>query len=457
MTVTLTDRGDVNVANLRRVALEGEDVRFSATALEAMARWHAGFQAYCAAHEDEFIYRVTSGAGGQVRRRYSLAETRRQGWQRRRVPSPAFGGQPFAEHVTRAALFAALAAFVEGHGCIPPERAEAIARRLGGPLPAMPSRGLLAAGELMTNAFLFGEPYTSPGDGFATGHGAQTSAAMAALAAISSTRREELARHVFALGSAACEALATPDVADALATVGHVLATLHEVAEVSLRGVGCNPVYLPPGPGYPEGRVLSNGGFHNAQAAPALDAMAVAWVNLAILAHQQIIGLHYGHLPGLPERLATLPAKPARPSSGYSTAPLAWVPSDYVTEMQRLAAPTLLAPAEIADDQDDIAITAPAAFRAEEEAGRLLDHILAVLAVSASQALQVTARQVHPALGPFLERIRSVFPPVTSYRQLGAECAQVAAMFSAAVLHPDGIIVTGRAARGQLQARGLGS
>lgn len=66
-------------------------------------------------------------------------------------------------------------------------------------------------------------------------------------------------------------------------------------AGVSLASVSDNPVYVPPGAGHPHGQVLSNGGYHNGIAYPALDGLAVAWeaatnagealdANLAILA-----------------------------------------------------------------------------------------------------------------------------------------------------------------------------
>jgi histidine ammonia-lyase len=499
MTVVLNDRRDITVATLERVAFGGEQVRFSSQAHKAMARMHDGFQRYCQANQDRFIYRVTSGAGPDAKKRYSLAESRERRRRRKGMPSPAFGGDLLPESVTRAALFAALAVFVEGHATIPPARADTIAKRLDGPLPRMPARGLLAAGELMPNALLFSEPYVFDGDGFATGHGAQTSAAMAAVAAILGRRRAELAERVFALSLAAfgvpadslerfiwsgaesrtgrqehpghqglsqhltetLRALArwadgtenghrrTPNnvpsslavIPAALAHCRQSIATLNDVAERSLRTVGCNPVYLPPQPGHPEGRVLSVGGYHNAQAAPAIDALAVSWVNLAALAHRQIINLHRGAISGLPDRLVDPSQHAATPYAGYSTAPLEWVPNDFVAEMRKLAEPTLLtAEVTASSPQDDVAITAPLAFRTEMEVGKLLDAVLAVLAVTGSQALYVTGDRVPPNLQGLVRRLREVFPPVQSHRQLGEECRLVATMFSAAVQEPDGIL-----------------
>jgi histidine ammonia-lyase len=45
---------------------------------------------------------------------------------------------------------------------------------------------------------------------------------------------------------------------------------------VSLSAVTDSPVYLPPDRQRPLGAVYSNGGYHNAQAAPAIDGLAFA-------------------------------------------------------------------------------------------------------------------------------------------------------------------------------------
>lgn len=444
MTIVLNDRRDITVTTLERVAFGGEQVRFSSQAHEAMARMHAGFQQYCEANQDRFIYRVTSGAGPDARKHYSLAESRERRRRHKGMPNPAFGGDLLPESVTRAALFAALAVFVEGHATVPPARADAIARRLDGPLPRMSARGLIAAGELMPNAVLFSEPYVFDGDGFATGHGAQTSAAMAAVTAILGRRRADLAERVFALSSAALggEMPSSFAVSPAvLAATRQSIATLTEVADRSLRAVGCNPVYIPPQPEHPEGRVLSVGGYHNAQAAPAIDALAVSWVNLAALAHRQTINLHRGVISGLPDRLVDPSQNAATPYAGYSTAPLEWVPNDFVAEMRKLAEPTLLtAEVTASSPQDDVDITAPLAFRTEREVGKLLDAVLAVLAVTGSQALYVTGDRVPQDLQRLVRRLRGIFPPVLAHRQLGEECQSVATMFSAAVQEPDGVL-----------------
>ena len=51
-------------------------------------------------------------------------------------------------------------------------------------------------------------------------------------------------------------------------------AAAEHAASVSLASVSDNPVYLPPDEHNVEARVLSNGGYHNGMAYPALDDLA---------------------------------------------------------------------------------------------------------------------------------------------------------------------------------------
>ena len=60
---------------------------------------------------------------------------------------------------------------------------------------------------------------------------------------------------------------------------------------MSLRSVTDNPVYVPPDEGHPLGRAFSTGGFRNAMAYPALNALAAAWADLTLLAQRHVTAL----------------------------------------------------------------------------------------------------------------------------------------------------------------------
>jgi len=479
VTVTIDDRGDVNLDTLDRVALQGESVCFSGRALERMAEAHELFQRYVEANQGTFIYGVTSGYGPAGKGHLSLEASR----ERRHRATPwlglSFGGGLLPEYVSRGAVFSTMPMMVAGNTATHPERARAWAARLDGPLPQLPRRGLVAAGELMPNFVLgaYADADLLPGEGFSagSGNGAQTSNAMAGLAAIFARRRLALAERLFALSVEAFNAPLDayhPALkglwgdrfeAQALDRLGELLdgatavrrgyqapvsyrilprvlgqarravATLEEVAAISLREVASNPLFILPGAGEPQGRALSSGGFHNATAAPAIDAVAAAWTDLAALAQRHIVKLHQGDVSLLPDRL--LPAGTDY-TTGYSTTYLEYVPNQALDEMRRRAQPTLVSAGQIAaSEQDDVAITAPIAFVAEREVAQRFDELLAVLGAVCSQALHVTARSPAPGLEPVLDFIRAKFPPVAERRPLGSDCERLSQAISRAIEH----------------------
>lgn len=476
MTVVVSEPSDVNLDTLRRVALEGEDAVFSSAALERMASAHEQFQRYVHSHRDTFIYMVTAGAGPDAKSRYTLEQTRRRRSGFKPFLNLSFGGGTLPEHLSRATVFAQMATLASGSSATHPKRAVHIATGLSSTLPPLPKRGLTAAGEIMPRFVLRSadEPDIA-GEGFSagTGNGAQMSAAMAALTAIFTGRRLEIAEVIFALSACAfpgapqlwdptLEGLYGDDFDDEaarrlrslleggqprrgataplsyrllarfLAAARRSLTALEDVATTALGEAASNPAFITAVPG---GAVSSTGGFHNATAAPAIDAVSLALLNLASLAHRHSVKLHKGELSGLPDRLLL---DGTDYMSGYSTTYLEYTPNQALEELRRAAQATLLVPAEIAaSEQDDVAITAPVAYNAGRQVAACFDEILAVLAVSASQAIEVAEVSdepvVPPGLSAVLARLRQIVPPVRSRRELGEECGRLAAAISAAV------------------------
>jgi histidine ammonia-lyase len=486
MTVIIDAAADISLASLESVAIDGGRARFSDRALRHMAWAHEAFQRYVDARRDTFIYGVTSGWGPDGKTRYSPEEVR----ARRQRGSPwlqlSFGGGLLPEYVSRASVFASLGLLASGNSAIHPDQAREVAGLLDGPLPRLPRRGLVAAGELMPNFVLrqmdsFGQGYSA-----GAGNGSQTSNAMAGLTAIFARRRLDLAEHVLALSAEAVNApldaydpalkdlWRDPFAADALDALAALIAggspdrrpydapasfqilprvlgqarravsALEEVASISLREVASNPMYLLPDGDDVLGKAISTGGYHNATAAAAIDAVAATWADIAALAHRHAVKLHKGEVSLLPDRL--LP-EGTDYTTGYSTTYLEYVPNQALEEMRRLAQPTLLDAAEIAaSEQDDIAITAPVAFVAERDVAERFDEILAVLAVVCSQALHVTRRPAPPALQPLLSFTRGIVAPIESRRMIGVECQELADAFAGAVEKP-GTGVPWRASR----------
>ncbi|MBI1777106.1 MAG: aromatic amino acid lyase [Proteobacteria bacterium] len=472
MGLVVDCREDVTLEGLRRVAFEGEAVRFSERALKRIAAAHESFQRCLGANADGFIYGLTSGHGPDASKRYSLEETRERRRRRKRSWGP-FGGEPLPEYVSRGAVFACLASLVSGHAAVHPERALAVLGLLDGTLPQLPSRGLTAAGELAPNRVLL--KALPIDDHVSAGWGFHTEAAMAGIAALLARRRLRLAEITFALSIEAFmapldaydpalkvlwgdpyESIALDTLATLLQGAGQprrpyqapvsyrilpkvlgqahrAVAALDDVSAVALRTDQCNPTYVLPDDEYPQGRALSNGGFHNAAAAPAIDAVTAGWANLGMLAHRHAVKMHRGEVSLLPDRL--LP-KGTDVTTGHSTTYMEYVPTGFVEEMRRLAQPTLIPTSDIAaSQQDDIAITTPLAFVNERRAAECFDATLAVLGVVASQALHVTSRPAPSSLRRFTEALRQICPPVDSHRSLASDCARLSDAFSNAVAY----------------------
>jgi histidine ammonia-lyase len=477
MTVTIDDRRSVNVDALRRVAFEGAGVVLSESAKTRIAAAHEALKRYVERHHDSFIYGVTSGWGPEAHRRSTLEQARARSARGNPFGTLSFGGEPLPESLSRACVLADFAMIVDGNTGMHVGQAEAIGALLEQPLPQFPSRGITAAGEILPRMILFERlPARAEwGLSVGSGNGAAVAAAMAGFAAVLGARRLSLAERVLALSTEAFNApLEAYDLALAplwgdphetralevlngllsggtpragrrpyqapvsyrilprvLGAAGRSVARLREVADGALATAVANPTFLPPSERYPDGRVLSTGGFHAGTTAPALDAVAAAWTDLAGLAHRHAIKLHKGEVSLLPDRLWDPDAVEGQ---RYSTTYLEYVANDFHEEMRRLAAPTLLSGGEVAaSGQDDIAAPTPLAFTTERRIAELLDGVLAILAVVASQALFVTRRPAPPALEPLLEFVRDRCPPVQSKRRLGDDTGLVATGFSEAV------------------------
>jgi histidine ammonia-lyase len=208
--------------------------------------------------------------------------------------------------------------------------------------------------------------------------------------------------------------------------LGRVLGQAHravtgveEAAGVSLRSVTDNPVYVSPDEGHPLGRAFSTGGFHNAMAYPALNALAAAWADLTLLTQRHVTAL-------CSTAVSPPPGQASGPAAGAATG-LEPVLSGLVEEARAAAMPTLL-PAAVNDSQDDVSSPTFSAYRRQARAAACLDSALAVLAAEASQALFSAGRQPARPLQNLLATIRATFPPVEgSPRDLGPAGGDLAA------------------------------
>lgn len=204
-----------------------------------------------------------------------------------------------------------------------------------------------------------------------------------------------------------------------------------------LSQVSDNPVFLMPDEKYPLGRCISNGGFHNARAAPALDGLASTWADLTLAAARMIGKLLDGTQHGLPLQLSP-PGAGAPGGTGY-LAYMGGVATAYAIEAREAATRTLLEGIGTeGSPQNDIITPASSAWAKEQRAGVAFERVMAILSVVAVEALAVTGRNVPPGLQDMVSVIRSHSPAIDYTqppRAMGPECDNLAKVYRSQVFN----------------------
>jgi histidine ammonia-lyase len=462
--VVVARRSDLSVDVVRRVAWEGEGVLLAAEAEERMEQAHAAFERFLAARLDEdpdaLLYGVTTGPGDAGD---AVLSDRARMTRPRGLWTAASFGEALPERVVRAIVLARLANLVDGHAAVRPAVAVAVAAMLdGGSLPSVPARGNGGSGEILALGHLFGDLADrlelEPREKMALINGSPCAAALVADAALAGRGRLELAERVFALSVEAIRAPVeafSPELGElwgneheaaALASLGallhggardrqahqgpvshrvlpRVLGRLRETqanaegtAAGSLASVTDNPVFLPPAEGRPLGALLSNGGYHNDRAHPALDGLAHAWADLAQVAQRHV------------DKLFQHPVSAPLLAAEWKAKPLHMVAAGYAEEARTLAQTTVLGLG--AFGQNDLPSPVFLAWGKATAVGTCLDRILAVLASLASQALYVAGQPPPPPLAAFLDDVRASFAPIDAPRPLGSDAERLATAFS---------------------------
>ncbi len=466
MAIILNTRRDITLEACHAVAWRGHPVKLSAAAIDLMTSARQRFMSLIN-DPDVTIYGVTSGYGQNAKRRL-IGQERKAHAKAPPVAATSSWGDPVPERVSRAIVLARLANFIDGHSCISPHIAIAVADLLGtDKLPVVPARGQGGAGEIMSLSHLFlplarahdvGEK-----DVLSLINGSPAASGLAADAALAGTRRAELCCEVMAF---AAEAFNTPlehfsaalddywnNAHDAwalsrlrgligdghggdrrpyqapvcfrimpriLAQVRRAALLVEEVARESLCAVTDNPVVLPPDETHPHGLAISTGGYHNPHMPLAVDALTSSYVNLATIAERMSAKMLDGSISLLPPQLGA--------EAGLSY--LGCIPmalTGYGEEMRMLAQPTLLPGSESGGfGQNDVASPVFLAWSKQERAGLLLEQSLAGLAAIAARAYRVTGRPVPKNIEKLSREIASCIPDNDEFQTIGPPIARLA-------------------------------
>ncbi|MGA2009847.1 MAG: aromatic amino acid lyase [Solirubrobacteraceae bacterium] len=472
MSVRVADRHDITLEAVQAVAWRGERLEIAAEALELIDRCHRSFEAYVAdrvrTDPGALVYGVTSAPGDSAA---SALTPHDQAQRPAQLWTAMSFGDALPERVVRAIVMARLANMLGGHAAVRGQVALAVAGMLdGGALPRVPAQGNGGSGEILALGSLFFELSTrlalTAKERMALINGSPCAAALVADVALAGRRRIELAEATVALvadAAGAPDEHYAPELEDlwgdeheaaaleslrarldgstrrrqdhqaavslrilprVLGAARRALADAERAARVSLCSVTDNPVYLPPTPKRPAGAVYSTGGYHNAQATPAMDALAVAQADLCQLAQR------------LTDHLFQHPATAALIARDeWTIKPLHMVVNGWAESARALAHPTLLSLGGFG--QNDVPALSFLSWQKATAIGRCLDAALATLAAIASQALHVAARQPPRGLSSFTGGVRGAFPPIAAPRPLGADADRLAELFTRHVFDDD--------------------
>jgi histidine ammonia-lyase len=458
-TVVLTDRFDITLDAVARVAWRRQKVALAEEAVQTMNRRAAAFDALVAARVSEnpgaLIYGVTSAPGDRAT---AVLDAEAQTTRPSRLWTAMSYGEPLPDRVVRAITLARLANFLGGHAAVRAAVAGAVIDMLNhGPLPDVPSQSNGGAGEILPLGALFydlsARVALKPKERMALINGSPCAAALLADTALAARSRLAMAERVFALVAYVTD---TPqehyapeleqlwgdeDEIAALRSLRGLLAgqirEQHHQASVSLRilprvlgatrrtqaqaertaaislsAVTDNPVFLAESQHHPDGEVYSTGGYHNAQAGPTIDALAFAHADLCQLAQRLA-----DHLFQHPETASHVGG------DEWSVKPLHMAVNGWAEEARAGAHPTLLSLG--AFGQNDVPELAFLAWRKAAAIARCLDGALTGLAVLASQALYKQEREAPEMLRPLVAYVRTIVAPVEEPRPLGRECQRL--------------------------------
>jgi len=463
--MSVRTRADITLDLVHAVAWRGAGVEIAPEALALMDDCQASFEAMVAdrlsRNPDAFVYGVTSAPGDGAA---AALTAQLRAARPTELWTAASFGEPLPDRVVRAIVVARLANFLEGHAAARGRIAAAVAALLDAtPLPVVPSQSNGGSGEILALGRLFhglsARVELTAKERMALINGSPCAAALLADVALAGRARLALAQQVCALVAEVCgapdehfaveleELWGDPDESAALAALRGLLASsererqrhqasvsirilprvlgaarraqtaAERCAAVSLASVTDNPVYLPPTAERPLGTVYSTGGYHDARAIQAIDAIATAHADLCQLAQR------------LTDHLFLSPVTaPLVGATEWGVKPLHMVANGWAEEARATAGPTLLSLGGFG--QNDVPALTFLAWRKASAIGRCLDASLAVLAALSSQALHVAQREPPPNLRPLLDDVRASFPPVDTPRPVGEDGQRLADAFT---------------------------
>jgi len=460
MTVILDTSRDLTLESWHQISRDGASCALSKGALERVARRREEFLAFVRHNEDRLLYGITTKH--HVGAKTLLDAASRDEFARRLPPTPAGFGQPLPDRLTRGIVACRLADVLNGTAPLRVGTVRRLTALLDGPLPEVPRHGHGEGGDITALAHLFRPAFEGTlelGEGMALINGSPAGTAALADAVLDCRHRVGQVERALALAAIAARvpadhyaaplehAWGDPFQARALSSMRALIedagdyeqlphqapasfrtsprvvgwlrraqVQAEDAASVALRASSNNPAFVGPDDNHPYGSVLSNGGFNSALAAPTLDALTRSWADLCQLVTAQV--------NRLAEDPAGLPGSEPESQVGlfiFASAGLA-------EEARASATATLMG---TGTGQSDTSTHDLLAWHKAMQAGRALDHNLALLLVVAAHTIARSGRSM-PAgvLGSLITDVLDAFPVGTAPIDFGRALARVARIVS---------------------------
>jgi histidine ammonia-lyase len=460
MTVILDTSRDLTVESLRQISRDGAACALSEAALDRVARRREEFLAFVRHNEDRLLYGITTRHHTGAKTLLDAAS--RDEFARRLPPTPAGFGEPLPERLTRAIVACRLADVLNGTAPLRVGTARRLTALLDGPLPEVPRHGHGEGGDITALAHLFRPAFEGTlelGEGMALINGSPAGTAALTDSVLDGRHRVGQVEHALALAAIAARvpadhyaaplehAWGDPFQAKALSSMRALIAgagryeqlphqaaasfrtsprvagwlrraqaQAEEAAAVALCASSNNPAFIGPDDDHPYGLVLSNGGFNSALVSPTLDALTRSWAELCQLVTAQV------------NRLTEDPAGLAGSEPETQVGLFFFASAGLAEEARASATATLMG---VGTGQSDTSTNDLLAWHKAMQAGRALDHNLALLLVVAAHTIARSGRPM-PAgvVGSLTTDVLNAFPVGTAPIDFGHALARVARMVS---------------------------
>ncbi|MEL7255229.1 MAG: aromatic amino acid lyase [Pseudomonadota bacterium] len=480
MVVTLNRRAEITLQTAWSVGFDGQPLALSDGARATIAQCRAGYVRLLNSDTAPYIFGSTTAPGARAKTKLSEADQAKlvdlqNLWASRKI---GMGERVLPDHATRLILLARVASFLDGHTAISLPTAEWVAALSEKPMGQIMLDAATGPGEVMPLSCLYPDHWDitlQAGEIMALYNGSPCATGLVLDAALTAQRRLSLIHRIMALiieavgapmdayDPAIADVSTDPHMQSAIAVLNdhlrdvpredrlphqapvswriiptvlasqmHAVTHAETAARHAIQSVAQNPLYVPPTAAHPDGRMLSNGGYHNHQASRAIDTLNAAGADICVLMGKQTARMMDGTPFGLPSLLV-------EPGSGVvGTEFIAWSQAGIGERARQAATPATL-PTGLEDPgggQSDVASPIFIAYERHLDISDAVAAAMTSLSLAMVQTYRLSGRTPPAGLRDMYDTIATHVVPFTPERfvDLGTSMRALKDLFSDAVI-----------------------